>query len=336
MGKELVEVYRTLQQGTPVIIATIIDSRGSVPRKPGSKMVVFDGGKTSGTIGGGAIEGDVIKRARIAFDMKHGDLASYDLKKNGITEGLDLICGGHMQVMLEYVTPHPDNLFLYGDACHRIENEQPFLWKALIKKQNKGIMLERSIKDIAEADTGTELNPSLHLSDDGIVFTESVLPAHTAFIVGAGHVSKEIARLTKQIGMNTQVFDDRTDFANRSRFPEANGIHLCPGYVDIFEPFKITKNSYIIIVTRGHSHDQHVLSQALDTEAGYIGMMGSRKKRDSIYGKLISEGYNQSDIARVHCPIGLPIKAETPSELAVSIAAELINHRASSILSIRG
>ena len=329
MNVELVEIFHALKQSTPVVVATIINSRGSTPRNVGSKMIVYDDGMISGTIGGGAIEGDVIKRAMTVFDSKRGNITSYDLSKDGNCGDLDLICGGHLEVMLEYVDTGLENEFLYGNACQKIAKEIPFLWKAVIKEIGNGIALERCIQDFSETGESKHLNRSLYKSDKGLVLVEPILPTQTAYLIGAGHVSKEIAKLTKQIGMKTLVFDDRTVFASESRFPEADGIHLCPDYVNIFKPFKITQNSYIIIVTRGHSYDKEVLGQALKTRAGYIGMMGSRKKRNTIYDMLISEGYDSKELDRVHCPIGLPIKAETPAEIAVSIVAELIDHRAS-------
>lgn len=332
MNAELVEIYHALKQSTPVVVATVLTSRGSTPRNAGSKMIVYDDGMISGSIGGGAIEGDVIERAMKVFATKRGNITSYDLSEDGKSGDLDLICGGQLEVMLEYVDTCPENEFLYGNACRKIAGEQPFLWKAVIKETGKDIALERCIQEILATGGSTPLNRSLHRSAEGLVLVEPTLPTQTAYIIGAGHVSREIARLTKQIGMKTLVFDDRTAFANESRFPEADGVHLCPDYVNIFKPFTITQNSYIIIVTRGHSYDKEVLGQALKTRAGYIGMMGSRKKRNTIYTMLISEGCDSKELDRVHCPIGLPIKAETPAELAVSIVAELIDHRASSII----
>ena len=332
MSAEFIEIYHALKESKPLVLATIINSRGSTPRTSGSRMIIYDDGGISGTIGGGAIEGDVIERAMTVFDTKRSSIASYDLRQDGRSDDLDLICGGHMEVILEYVDTCPENVFLYGAAYKKIEDEQPFLWKAVIKEMDSGILLERCIQNIRETSGGKYLNLSLHKSGDGQILIEPVLPTQTAYIIGGGHVSKEITKLTKHIGMKTLVFDDRRAFASESRFPEADGINVCPDYVNIFEPFKITENSYIIIVTRGHSYDKVVLSQALKTRAGYIGMMGSRKKRDILYEALITEGCNAKELERVHCPIGLPIKEETPAELAVSIVAELIEHRASSAI----
>ena len=154
------------------------------------------------------------------------------------------------------------------------------------------------------------------------------LPSKTIYLVGAGHVSREIARISNHIDFQTIVIDDRIEFANQQRFPDADEIIVCPGYSGVFGEAPIDRDSFIIIVTRGHHFDKEVLAQALKTPAGYIGMIGSRKKRDTIYQALLTEGFKSHDLARVQCPIGLAIDAETPSEIAVSIVAQLIQHRA--------
>jgi xanthine dehydrogenase accessory factor len=141
-------------------------------------------------------------------------------------------------------------------------------------------------------------------------------------------VSKEIALLTKQVGFRTLVFDDRKEFANPARFPGADGIFICKGFDSVFDDYRVVPESYIIIVTRGHRFDQEILAQALKTEAGYIGMIGSRRKKESVYQALLKEGFSQSDLDQVHCPIGLSIDAETPAEIGVSVVAQLIQHRA--------
>lgn len=291
-------------------------------------MLVYKDSTISGTIGGGAIEGDVIDKALALFDTNSCKIISYDLRKDGRSKDLDLICGGHMEVLLEYIDTVRENESLYSSVCQKIERDEPFLLKAVIVKEDAGIAIKRSIEDLpAPGITQGQNSVTLHTANEERILIEPVLPGQTVYLIGGGHVSKEIAQLTKQIGFRTLVFDDRNSFANRSRFPQADEIHVCPEYVDVFKPFQITSNSYIVIITRGHSYDKEVLAQALQTGAGYIGMMGSRKKRDTIYDTLIGEGFTVEKLKEVHCPIGLPIKAETPAELAVSIVGELINHR---------
>ena len=126
----------------------------------------------------------------------------------------------------------------------------------------------------------------------------------------------------------TVVLDDREEFANRQRFTDSDEIVVLKSFEDAFVGRVFDTNSYIVIVTRGHSHDKTVLAQALKTNAEYIGMIGSRRKRDIIYQKLLADKFSQTDIDRVHSPIGLNIRAETPEEIAISIVAELIQSRA--------
>ena len=118
------------------------------------------------------------------------------------------------------------------------------------------------------------------------------------------------------------------EFANDQRFPEAHQILVISDFNRAFSKITADAQSFVLIITRGHIHDKIVLAQALRTEAAYIGMIGSRRKRDTIYRALASEGFSQQDLDRVHCPIGLEIEAETPEEIAVSIVAQMIRERA--------
>jgi xanthine dehydrogenase accessory factor len=123
------------------------------------------------------------------------------------------------------------------------------------------------------------------------------------------------------------VLDDRSDFANSERFPKADQIIVIPSYDGLFAGLDIDRDSYLVIVTRGHLHDKTVLEQSLRTKAGYIGMIGSRRKQNLVYEELLGKGFTEDDLKRAHNPIGLDICAETPEEIAVSIVAELIKFR---------
>jgi xanthine dehydrogenase accessory factor len=150
----------------------------------------------------------------------------------------------------------------------------------------------------------------------------------TVYIFGAGHCGEKLARIVHTVGFETVVIDDREEFANAARIPEADEI-LVPEKLDApFDSIVFGPDSYIVIVTRGHVHDELVLRRALRTNAGYIGMIGSKNKRETIYRHLTADGFTSSDIERVHSPIGIDIGAETPEEIAVSITAELIKVRA--------
>jgi len=157
---------------------------------------------------------------------------------------------------------------------------------------------------------------------------QPVLQPGRIIIAGAGHVARELAMLCHFLGLRTVVIDDRREFACPDRFPAAEEIVIAQeSFQDCFLGMEIDGDCCIVIVTRGHEHDRNVLAQALRTGAGYIGMIGSRRKRDAIYRSLRGEEFSQEDLARVHCPIGIAIGARTPAEIAVSIAAELITCR---------
>ncbi|MCP4668449.1 MAG: XdhC/CoxF family protein, partial [Deltaproteobacteria bacterium] len=159
------------------------------------------------------------------------------------------------------------------------------------------------------------------------VFVEAFISDPALFIFGGGHVSREIVPLANLVGFKVVVIDDREEFAKTEQFPQAREVHQYP-FEGVMDRLAVDASSYLVIVTRGHIHDKMVLEQSLRTKAGYIGMIGSRRKRNMIYENLLEQGFTQKDLARVHSPIGLDIGAETPEEIAVSIVAELIQVRA--------
>lgn len=150
----------------------------------------------------------------------------------------------------------------------------------------------------------------------------------TAFIFGGGHVGKAVEPILRYVNFKTKVIDDRPEYANRGRFPEADEIVVIDGFSDVYQGMETDENSYIIIVTRGHGGDYEVLKQTLNRKVAYIGMMGSRKKTVEILRMLREEGFEQEELDRVYTPIGTNIFAETPEEIAVSIAGEMIKVRA--------
>ncbi len=147
----------------------------------------------------------------------------------------------------------------------------------------------------------------------------------TMYIMGGGHVSLEVAELAKKLDFNVTVTDDRKEYANPDRFPGCRTI-VVDSYEDIPD-LKVGSNTYILIITRGHMGDFEALKWALARDPFYVGMIGSKKKREILYDKLRALGVSEEKIASVHSPIGLPIGAKTPAEIAVSIMAEIIKCR---------
>ena len=159
------------------------------------------------------------------------------------------------------------------------------------------------------------------------IFLEPNIPPCRLVIAGGGHVGAALAVLGRFAGFRITVLDERPEFASRERFPEADEI-VCAPPAAALETLGIKAHSAIVIATAGFEQDFSVARAALRSDAGFIGMIGSRRKRDKIYQALREEGFSQRDIDRVHSPIGMDIAAETPAELAVSIVGELIQVRA--------
>ena len=155
------------------------------------------------------------------------------------------------------------------------------------------------------------------------VFIEPVIPAPRAFIFGAGHVSKSISKIANIAGFGTVIVDNREQFANTERFPEAEEIHAAE-YEDVFPKLLINSSSYLVIVTRGHRDDMRVLRWAVTTPARYIAMIGSKRKTIAVVKELEKEGLPREAFERVHAPMGLDIGAITPEEIAVSVVAEMV------------
>jgi xanthine dehydrogenase accessory factor len=149
----------------------------------------------------------------------------------------------------------------------------------------------------------------------------------TVYIFGAGHVSQKLALLTGLVGFRTVILDDREEYASKARFPGADEIIVLKNNHTALEEFPVDPESYFVIVTRGHLHDQVILAQVLNIDSVYIGMIGSKRKRDEIYKALEKEGVERKQLEKIHSPIGLSIGAESPEEIAVSITAELIQTR---------
>lgn len=348
MGDLFSEILQRLERGEPVVTATVVAHSGSTPRTSGSKMIIYRNGRISGTVGGGALEGDVIQSAMKLFSTLSGALRLYDLNETTSTDDLDLVCGGRMHVFLEYVSADQANLDIYRALVHSNASSRRVLFAALVRGDDEHLQVTRSLftadgrpsdPALGQIATSREVQEALAssgaygtanlipLGQDRLVI-EPVVPPDTVYILGAGHVSRELAWLTHRLGFRTFVMDDRAEFVSSERFPLADVLRVCTGFEDVFAGFTPDRHSLVVIVTRGHRFDRKVLAQALASKAGYIGMIGSARKRETIYRGLMDDGIDPAEFERVHCPVGLDIEAETPAEIAVSIAAQLIEHRA--------
>eukprot|EP00362_Geleiidae_sp_MMETSP1317_P001408 CAMPEP_0201284282 /NCGR_PEP_ID=MMETSP1317-20130820/69085_1 /ASSEMBLY_ACC=CAM_ASM_000770 /TAXON_ID=187299 /ORGANISM="Undescribed Undescribed, Strain Undescribed" /LENGTH=314 /DNA_ID=CAMNT_0047603813 /DNA_START=204 /DNA_END=1148 /DNA_ORIENTATION=+ len=307
-------------------------------------MIIRLNDKPIGTIGGGLVEAQVIKESHEIFMAEGARIKCFEL-----TEDMDMACGGKLNILIELIKAVPKNIQFFESLFDTIRKGQKSFHIVFLGKKNENIqeiehylVLENgsvcgkvksfssSCIEVIKSKINEEKNryAAVFSVSDLQFFVEPIFIQKTVFIFGAGHISKNLAMLTQSIDFKTIVLDDREEFANRKRFKQAKKIIVLDKFENAFEKLFIDNDSYLVIVTRGHSYDKTVLEQALKTNAAYIGMIGSRKKRNAIYKALLNSGFTQKDLDRVHSPIGLKIMAETSSEIAVSIAAELIEVRA--------
>jgi len=158
------------------------------------------------------------------------------------------------------------------------------------------------------------------------IYIEPIVPTPKVFIFGGGHISLFVSKMSHMIGFQVVVIDDRPQFANKERFPEAEEV-MAEEFPFALPKLHVNQSAYLVIVTRGHAYDQEVLEWALNKEVKYIGMIGSRKKIQTVFHNLKEKGFTPDQLQRVHAPIGLDIGALTPEEIAVSIVAEMIAER---------
>jgi xanthine dehydrogenase accessory factor len=158
------------------------------------------------------------------------------------------------------------------------------------------------------------------------IYIEPIVPAPRVYIFGGGHISLFVSKISNMVGFQVVLIDERPQFANKERFPEADEV-IAEDFEMVLPKLKVNQSSYLVIVTRGHTYDQEVLDWALSQQVRYIGMIGSRKKIHTVYDNLKEKGIKPEQLQRVHAPIGLDLGALTPEEIAVSIVAEMIKVR---------
>jgi xanthine dehydrogenase accessory factor len=334
-----------LEKGRPFVLATIIFQQGSTPRTAGTRMLITAEKEIFGTIGGGLLEGQTMATAAAMNGQEPGRYLTFDLT-NKDAANTDMICGGRVKVLCDYIRPDAENQALFNAWRTELSHGRKAMLVTIVSGSETHIehldhvLLFSDHRVQGSFEISDEMRGELSglagqagqiqvLKRQGSLFVvDPGQAAPTLYIFGAGHVAQPTAHLAAMVGFSVVVLDDRSEFANAARFPDAAATRTLSSYETAFEGLTVNAESYVIIVTRGHLHDRTVLAQALKTPAAYIGMIGSRRKRNTIYERLRKDGYTDADIARVHCPIGLSIGADTPEEIGVSIVAELIAKRA--------
>ena len=271
-----------------------------------------------------------------------GEPISYYVRKY-IEEGIDFVAA--RVVSTKGSAPrHRDAIMLMREDGTTVgtvgggllEAETEKLCRQLLEKKEGSLthefMLDEKRKELGALEMGCGGDAVIQIdyisaADPGSI-VEDIKTKDRAYIFGGGHVAKALDPVLRHVDFDTYIIDDRAEYANRERFPEAAETIVCSDFDHCFDEIEPDENSYIIIVTRGHKGDLTVLRQALQKPYAYLGMIGSRRKNSLLFDQLRSEGVSEETLREIHAPIGLEIGSETPEEIGVSIAAEMIQVRA--------
>lgn len=319
------------------ILCQVLETKGSTPQKAGSLMIVDGQGAQAGTLGGGCVENEVKMRAMRSACESQAALHSFVLDHDyAWADGL--ICGGKMSILTQSLAG-PGPLAYFRALLASIDAAQGFTEVVVADPVKTGLPLgDRFLVDAhgritaqMSGASGLDLkvpNPLMRPKPavkDGFALLPS-WPRIRLVIVGAGHVGQAVANLASQADFDVCVVDDRRQYANPERFPTAKEIVVGP-IAESLRELELTPQTYALIVTRGHGHDQEALEQLAPTAAEYVGLIGSKRKIRLIFESLLEQGMSRTALDRVSAPVGLDIGSRTVPEIAISIVAELIARR---------
>ncbi|MGE5228879.1 MAG: XdhC family protein [Deltaproteobacteria bacterium] len=345
MDEILDETLEQLHAGRAFALVTLVADQGSTPRAAGAEMLVRDDGSIAGSIGGGLIEHTMMAAAAAAIAERRSRRERADLGGEDVANGDKMVCGGAAEVLVTFVPPRDAELLAVCRALREARDAGRRTWYVTVPPagddgpisapvehcllDERGELTGAAVCEAAalrRLTAAAALHGTATLPDGREAVLERVDPPALAVVCGAGHVGRAVAPLLAGLGFRVVVVDDREDFASAERFPGAEVV-VRP-FAGALAAVGVDEHAYVVTVTRGHVHDLDVCAQALRAGARYVGVMGSRAKRARMHAALRAAGFDEAAVGRVHSPIGVAIGAETPAELAVSIAAELVQVRA--------
>ena len=342
------EAVNRLEKGESVVVATVIRTKGSTPQKPGAKLLVRQDGTGAGTLGGGCVEGDIWFAAKQLMQQGgEAEYREYELNEELAAED-GLVCGGTMYFLIDPVYTPEDYLPYAREIDFAYKGEGAVALATVIKSGNDGksrigdkLFIRENGKNEGtlgnlETDKGAiekakilmihGRNEYVMTASGAEYFLEAYTTPPQLVICGGGHVSRALASLAKPLEFRLFITDDREEFANEDRFPEAD-IIVSEKPEDALPNLPINPNTFIVVATRGHRYDNSALLAAAKTPARYVGLMGSKRKTILIYEDLMRSDLSLDRIREIRSPIGLDIKARTPEEIAISIMSEMLMFR---------
>lgn len=302
-----------IQAGHAVMLVAVVRSTGSTPRAAGALMLAGENGLLGGTVGGGLLEHRCLEIAAAQPTVPHRETFVLDNRQAG---SLGMVCGGTSEILF---TPLTGAAPL--EAALDALRSRAAAWLCL--------PLDGAAPLVSQA-PGLPKQPAVTELLGQAVLAVPLTESERVFLIGGGHVSLELAALLHQLNFRYLVIDDRPAFCSPERFPHAERTLVAPLSAlkeTLTGELTPTTADAFCIMTRGHAGDADATRFALQTPASYIGVMGSRRKRETMFAQLAAEDFSDAR-RRVVTPIGLHIDAQTPAEIAVSVAAQLISWRA--------
>lgn len=336
-----------VEAGRPAAFATVARKRGSLPMASDAKMLVTGDGARWGTVGGGCTEADVTAQALATLATGKPGFVKHTLNADLVGD-LALSCGGTVELFVEPLLPSPELSALCRAVGQGIERRQPATVATALEWHDGPAKLavvgservtvgwgERLLSALGEPQS-THRSPlpaprvsrraTAFVDEQAGCFVEPIRRLPRLTIFGAGHVGAELAQLAARAGFYVIVVDDRAEFANAGRVPAANEI-VVDDFRRVLDRLVFDEDDYVIAATRGHSFDAYIIERTAASGAGYVGMLGSKRKRAVIWRALEAAGVDPDALRRVRSPIGVDIGADTPAEIAVSVVAELVRLR---------
>ena len=327
MRNMLKTIKDKLEHGQSLVLVTVIASSGATPRGAGARMLVGREGRICGTIGGGAVEYRSEQIAAQVLAEKTSLGHDFTLTKDDV-QSLGMICGGACNVFFHYLPAGDEHTIALCDKAEEQFRKGNALWLLTCVGENGQMGLYAQDLGYWGIDVSEPLPLSRHPERIGDIFAEQINAPGRVYVFGGGHVAQELVPVLSHVGFRCVVMDDRPEFARRELFASAEEI-ICGDLGRIGDYVSIGREDYVCVMTRGHSHDTVVQAQVLRCRPTYCGVIGSAFKAAGVRKTLKEEyGLLDEELNLVTTPIGLPIKGETPAEIAISIAAQMILHRA--------
>jgi len=305
------KIQAYLMQKQKVVLLIVVENMGSSPGRQGFKMIVTERGKRFGSIGGGATEHILTKRAEemLGNNISKPELHEQIHRTDEAMHKSGMICSGENKVLL-----YPLNYETHHDNINEIVGH------AIIKQE---ITVKLSTTEFRSKNGATIKGQYKY--EDGI-YKEVVGYKHIVCIVGGGHVGLALSKQMRMLGYYVKVFDNRPELDTLKANKDAHEKHIVK-YDEIEKHIPEGENIYVVIASFSHTHDKNILNKLINKNVAYLGMMGSKNKVKQIFEDLKSKGITEEQLKKVSAPIGVTIKSETPPEIAVSIAAEIIDVR---------